>query len=103
MLLKSMPEITIRYFGPLREIARKRTERVKIESSSTLLDLLLEVDKLHGKRFHDFVFEQGKKIRDGIMFASDGDSISASELQSKKCASVREFVILPPISGGASF
>lgn len=95
-----MAEVVVRYYGPIREIVGKRTEKVEIDDLATLLDLIEKLSDLHGRRFRSFVFESSRKMHDGLAFATDGDSISASRLDKTTCREIGEFVILPPISGG---
>ncbi len=90
----------ILYFGPLYEIVGKRREKVDASRSSTLADLLEDIRETHGQKFSNFVFDSKGKIRSSILFAVDGESISKSDLNKIECSSVKEFVILPPISGG---
>jgi len=96
-----MAQITLRYFGILREIVGKRIEIISIEDSSTGVDLLNSVSDTHGKKFKDFVFESDGKIRQGLTFAVNGSSIQKSTLSRTRCKNISEFVILPPISGGS--
>jgi MoaD family protein len=96
-----LAEIAIRYFGSLREIAGKRFEKISIEDSATLRDLLQKLTEKHGSRFRNFVYSRNEKPRDGIAFAVDGDTIQTSKLNKIACKQVNEFVILPPISGGS--
>ena len=95
-----MTEISVLYFGPLRDLAGKRRETVKISGTSSLADLLEAIRKSHDQKFSNFIFEGGGKIRGSIAFAADGRSILRSDLKRIKCKNVNEFVILPPISGG---
>jgi MoaD family protein len=95
-----MKEISVLYFGPLRQITGKRKEKIGIEESSTLLDLVHVLAQRNGKTFEEFVFGTNGRIRKGIAFAVNGDSILQSELRTRRINAVDEFVILPPISGG---
>jgi molybdopterin converting factor small subunit len=92
--------VNILYFGPLYEIVGKRKEKVEVSPSLTLAELLEGMRKSHGQKFSNFVFDSKGKIRSSIAFAVDGESISKSQLNKIGCGSVKEFVILPPISGG---
>ncbi len=78
----------------------KRSEVVSIDDSKNALDLLKHVSSLHGQRFLDFVFDSNKKIKNGLAFAIDGNSIQKSALSKIELTDISEFVILPPISGG---
>jgi len=95
-----MAQVKIRFFGMLREMIGKREESLQIDDSSSISDLIKLLSTKHGKRFADFVFDQKGNLREGFAFAVNGDSLSESKLGSTKCSDVKEFVILPPISGG---
>ena len=95
-----MAQIKVLYFGMLRELAGKREERVEIEGSSSLSDLVKVISEQHNSKFKSFVFESDGKLREGFAFAVDGSSVSKSRLRQIRCKEVSEFAILPPISGG---
>ncbi|MHB8567830.1 MAG: MoaD/ThiS family protein [Nitrososphaerales archaeon] len=97
-----MADITLLYFGILREltVGKKRQEKIMIEDSSSIEDLMKKLAEMHGQKFRDYVFDSKGKSRSGIAFAINGDSIDASALKMIRCKGVKEFVILPPISGG---
>lgn len=95
-----MAQVKIRFFGMLKEMVGKREENLQIDDSSNVKDLIELLSSKHGKRFSDFVFDQKGNLREGFAFAVNGDSVNASKFSSTKCKDVKEFVILPPISGG---
>jgi molybdopterin converting factor small subunit len=95
-----MAEVKIRFFGMLREIVGKREETLVVRDADSVMDLIKLLSSKHGKKFSDFVFDKEGNLRDGFAYAINGDSVSESKLSSVRCRSVREFVILPPISGG---
>ena len=94
-----MTQISVLFYGPLHDIVGKRKEKVSVQESMTLMDLLEEMKSRYGEKFGRYVFSNGK-LSQSIAFAVDGVSISKSELIRTKCGEVSEFVILPPISGG---
>ncbi|HKW04983.1 MAG TPA: MoaD/ThiS family protein [Nitrososphaerales archaeon] len=98
-----MAEITVRYFGMLHELAGKRTEKVRMDDGLSLEALVERLASKNGGKFRSFLFGPSGKLNKGIAFAADGNSINASELRRIKCGRVKEFVILPPISGGRTF
>ncbi len=96
-----MADITVRYFGMLREIVGKKSEIVTIEDLSSGADLLNSISNAHGKKFREFLFDSEGKIRLGLAFAVNGSSVQKSTLSRTRCENISEFVILPPISGGS--
>ncbi len=96
-----MARVRVRYFGILREKVGKREERVTIEDSASLSELIDMLIKSHGEKFTEYAFDSDGHLKSGFAFAINGDSIRESELPRIKCKQVSEFVILPPISGGA--
>lgn len=95
-----MAQISVRYYGILRELVGKREENLSVEDTSSVVDLIKVLSSRHGRKFNDFVFDQKGRIRNGLAFAINGNSVSKSKLSSTRCKMVSEFVILPPISGG---
>jgi len=99
-LVLPVTKVAVRYFGMLHDLAGMRSETFNVDESDTVLDLVKLISSKHGKRFEDFVFDPKGKIRPGIAFAVDGSSVERSSLGKTACKDVKEFVILPPISGG---
>ena len=95
-----MAEIKVLYFGILREIVGARQEKLEVEDSKPAIDIVSILAERHGKRFRDFVIDHKGNTRAGLAYAVNGDTIEESDLQKTKCKEVKEFVILPPISGG---
>ena len=97
-----MAEVSVLYFGLLRELVpgKKRQERIKIEDSASVFDLIQKIADSHGNKFRNYVFDDQGKIRNGLAFAIDGDSVEFTSIKKTKCSEIKEFVILPPISGG---
>lgn len=87
----------------LHDIVGKRSEIVNINSDETVMGLVKMISFGHGERFQNFIFDKKGKIRPGLAFAIDGNSIEKSKLTRTKCKDVSEFVILPPISGGTDY
>ena len=95
-----MSKVLVRYYGVLREIAKKKEEKFEVESDSSLSDLIEQISKKNGPRFQNFVFDEKGDLREGLAFAADGSSLERAHLDRTKSNSISEFVILPPISGG---
>ena len=97
-----MTEVSVRYFGILHELSGKRGEKVKIDDDSSLAVLVSRLSARHGAKFKAFLYGPDGKLSSSLAFAADGDSIPGSKLRSVKCRNVKEFAILPPISGGSN-
>jgi len=87
----------------LREAAGKSSERIKLDDSSSALELVEEIGKRNNARFGNLVFDYSGKIRKSLAFAVNGDTMVQSKLRSMKCKDISEFAILPPISGGSNY
>lgn len=84
----------------LHDIVGKRSEIVNIDCGESVMNLIRLISSEHGERFQNFIFDEKGKIRPGLAFAVNGNSIEKSKLSKTRCKDVSEFVILPPISGG---
>ena len=92
--------VNVRYFGILRETAKRREEKIEIDDAASALDLIELISTKHGQKFRNFVFDNKGKPNEGLAFAVNGFSLERSKLAKTKCKDISEFVILPPISGG---
>jgi len=100
ILVLPVTKVGVRYFGILHDLVGKRSETLTVGESDTILDLVKLISSKHGKKFEEFVFDSKGKIRPGLAFAINGSSVERSSLGKTECKDVKEFVILPPISGG---
>jgi molybdopterin converting factor small subunit len=98
-----MARILVRYYGILRELSKKKEDKIEISDEYNILDLIKRVSEKNGQKFRDLVFDDETKLRDGLAFAIDAVSVERSKLEKIKCRDASEFVILPPISGGHSY
>ena len=97
-----MAKVVVRYFGILRELVGKRDEKLTIEDSASINELIESVSKIHGDKFSEYVFDSNGRLRKGFVYAINGDTVSEGRLANIKCKEVSEFAILPPISGGST-
>jgi molybdopterin converting factor small subunit len=93
-------KIAVRYYGMLHDLVGKRSEILGIDEKETASELVKMITSKHGKKVEDFVFEPNGKLRSGLAFAVNGNSIDTPMLSRIRCGEITEFVILPPISGG---
>lgn len=84
----------------LHDIVGKRSETLVMEEMDSGLDLVKSMASKNGKKFQDFIFDSEGNILPGLAFAIDGNSVEKSSLVETSCKNIKEFVILPPISGG---
>ncbi len=64
-----MARIRVRYYGILRELSKKKEDKIEISDESNILDLIKSVSEKNGQKFRDFVYDDGTKLRDGLAFA----------------------------------
>ena len=95
-----MANVRVRYFGMLRDIVGNREERLDINDSSGVDELIKILSEKYGAGLSKFLFDNRGRLRNGLAFAVNGDTTDSKHLSQVKCKNVREFVILPPISGG---
>ena len=70
-----MQTVLVRYYGILKEFAKKKQEKIEMEDNSSVLDLIKVISARNGEKFRDFVSADNGKMRDGLAFAVDGKSV----------------------------
>jgi MoaD family protein len=100
LLLLPAVKIIVRYYGMLHDLVGKRSEVLSMDGAKTASDIIEEISTKYGRGVQDFIFEGNGRIRSGLAFAVNGNSIPRSMLSKTECREISEFVILPPISGG---
>ncbi len=95
-----MSRITVRLFGPLRDVAETDTIQIKIENNTTLMDaMLFLVEKYVG--LNDKIIDlKTFRIHQSYKILLNGQNIDLQNDLKMKVRNGDVLALLPPVGGG---
>ncbi len=97
-------EVNVRYFGLVRNIVRKKEEKVDLPPGSSLRHLLQELEARYGEEFKRLVIDsQGDLASEAIVLLDGEDVRNRNQLDTKLDGGVEaHLVVLAPAALGGS-
>lgn len=93
--------VIVKFFTTLREIVGKREEEIKSSSDDfTVGELLEQLSKKHGRRFVEYVYDEGGEVRSYLQFLVNGRSVSTLQGFKTRLREGDSVAIIPPVGGG---
>lgn len=99
---ESSMEIQVNYIGPMLSGGLPRRERVELEDSSCLNDLLARMDTLHDGAFSSLALDSAGRLLSQVKILLDGKDVETCDSMDMSLASAREVTIVffTAITGG---
>ncbi|HEY4673621.1 MAG TPA: MoaD family protein [Nitrososphaerales archaeon] len=92
--------VLVKYFAKVREITKKREEKIPIRNPTTVNKFLSELFSKYGYQLKEFVMESDGALKKNIGILVNGSSVNSNKMRKFHLSNHDEFVILPPIAGG---
>lgn len=93
-------KVTVRYLYPIREVTGTSEEKIEVDESSSVEDLLHILSKKYGESFERYVYSGTKHQGIPIILLLDEENIQSLEGLKTKLTNGSELTIIPPIAGG---
>ena len=93
-------KIEVKFFTSLREITGKRIDKLDIQKTSTLDELINLLIEKYGKKISDYIFNKNGDIVEFLSFLINGKNINTLQGFKTKLKENDVVAILPPIGGG---
>jgi len=93
-------EIVVRYFTILREITKKRQERIKMKEDSTFEDVLAILVRRYGESFKRYTQSIKRKKGLRLVLLLNGQDISQINGLKTRLHNGDTVAVVPPIAGG---
>ena len=90
----------VKYFAKVREITKKKEEKIPIRSPITVDEFLSELFSRYGYQLEEFVMQNKLTLKKNIGILLNGSPLNRNNTRDTYLSNRDEFVILPPISGG---
>ena len=100
MQASSESYVLVKYFAKVREITRKREEKIPIRNPTAINEFLSELFLRYGYQLEEFVMQNDGTLKKNIGILVNGSPVNRNKIRDSYLSNLDEFVILPPISGG---
>jgi MoaD family protein len=93
-------EITVHYFTVLRNVTKKRLEKIRINEGSSLKALLAVLIKKYGENFERYVSLRNREKRVQVIFLLNGQDVAQFNGLGTQLHDGDSVSLMPPIAGG---
>ena len=93
-------EITVHYFTVLRNVTKKRFEKIRIKQDSTLEDVLTVLVRRYGTDFERYVSSGKRRKGLRLVYLLNGQDIAQFNGLRTQLHDGDTVALMPPISGG---
>ncbi|MBI2125976.1 MAG: MoaD family protein [Thaumarchaeota archaeon] len=100
MQASSESYVLVKYFAKVREITKKREEKIPIRNTMAVDEFLSELFSKYGHQLEEFVMKNDGTLKKNIGILVNGSPLKRNKIRDSYLSNLDEFVILPPISGG---
>ncbi|MFC1486191.1 ubiquitin-like small modifier protein 1 [Thermoproteota archaeon] len=93
-------KVEVRFFTSLREITGYKVNKILLQNSSTVEELLTLLSEKHGKNFREYIYNKKGEVRGFLSFLVNGKNINIMQGFDTKLKEDDVVAILPPVGGG---
>ena len=93
-------KVEVRFFTSLREITGYKVNKILLQNSSTVEELLTLLSEKHGKNFREYIYNKKGEVQGFLSFLVNGKNINIMQGFDTKLKEDDVVAILPPVGGG---
>ena len=93
-------KVEVRFFTSLREITGYKVNKILLQNSITIEELLILLSEKHGKNFRQYIYNKKGEVQGFLSFLVNGKNINIMEGFDTKLKEDDVVAILPPVGGG---
>jgi len=93
-------KVEVRFFTSLREITGYKVNKILLQNSSTIEELLTLLSEKHGKNFREYIYNKKGEVQGFLSFLVNGKNINIMQGFDTKLKEDDVVAILPPVGGG---
>ena len=93
-------KVEVRFFTSLREITGHKVNKILLQNSSTVEELLTRLSEKHGKNFREYIYNKKGEVQGFLSFLVNGKNINIMQGFDTKLKENDVVAILPPVGGG---
>ena len=93
-------KVEVRFFTSLREITGYKVNKILLQNSSTVEELLTLLSEKHGKNFREYIYNKEGEVQGFLSFLVNDKNINIMQGFDTKLKEDDVVAILPPVGGG---
>ncbi len=92
--------VEVKFFTSLREITGKKVEKIQLQNTITVNELITVLSEKYGKNFREYIYNQKGDVQEFLSFLVNGKNINIMQGFDTKLQEMDVIAILPPVGGG---
>ncbi len=92
--------VEVKFFTSLREITGKKVDKIQLQNTVTVDELLTLLSEKYGKNFREYIYNKKGEVQGFLSFLVNGKNINIMQGFDTKLQENDVVAILPPVGGG---
>ena len=93
-------KVEVKFFTSLREITGKKVDKIQLQNTITVNELITVLSEKYGKNFREYIYNQKGDVQEFLSFLVNGKNINIMQGFDTKLQEMDVIAILPPVGGG---
>ena len=93
-------KVEVKFFTSLREITGKKVDKIQLQNTITVNELIIVLCEKYGKNFREYIYNQKGDVQEFLSFLVNGKNINIMQGFDTKLQENDVVAILPPVGGG---
>ena len=93
-------KVEVKFFTSLREITGKKVDKIQLQNTITVNELIIVLSEKYGKNFREYIYNQKGDVQEFLSFLVNGKNINIMQGFDTKLQEMDVIAILPPVGGG---
>jgi len=93
-------KVEVKFFTSLREITGKKVDKIQLQNTITVNELITVLSEKYGKNFREYIYNKKGDVQEFLSFLVNGKNINIMQGFDTKLQEMDVIAILPPVGGG---
>ena len=93
-------KVEVKFFTSLREITGKKVDKIQLQNTITVNELIIVLSEKYGKNFREYIYNQKGDVQEFLSFLVNGKNINVMQGFDTQLQEMDVVAILPPVGGG---
>ena len=93
-------KVEVKFFTSLREITGKKVDKIQLQNTITIDELLTLLSEKYGKNFREYIYNKKGEVQGFLSFLVNGKNVNIMQGFDTKLQENDVVAILPPVGGG---
>ena len=93
-------KVEVKFFTSLREITGKKVDKIQLQNTITVNELITVLSEKYGKNFREYIYNKKGDVQEFLSFLVNGKNINIMQGFDTKLQEMDVIAIIPPVGGG---